>query len=601
MRILRRRDKSDTSGETPPATPLPRSRRTYLPPVLIFAVLALGVGAGGYLISRSQSAALRQQSAKQLESIGTLKSTQIASWARERLADARVLQSDAFLAQAAQSWLTLRQPNVQAQLTRALQALPTQYGYADAVLFDAQGHPRLSATPVDVGRDPTIASTVQRTLASGSVTFSDLHLTLGGRPALAWYAPLMVPGRSAPVAVVGLLSDPNTFLYPLIRSWPTSSRSAEALLVRREGDDVLFLNELRFRAHTALLLSLPLSQPDLPAAEAVRGKTGVVEGKDYRGVAVLSDLEPVAGTPWFVVAKMDRSELYAPIVARQRLILVVVIAILAAAGLVLVLLWSARERREARRLFAAERALRELNLTLETRVSERTTQLTAANQELEAFSYSVSHDLRAPLRAMDGFSQALVDDYGDQLDETAHHHLQRVRVAAQRMGTLIDDLLALSQVTRREMEPADVDLSALMHEVVDKALEQEPDRHVEVTIADGVHARADSRLLRIALTNIVDNALKFSRGRATARIEFGEAGDEVGGPVYYVRDNGAGFDLTYVHKLFTPFQRLHRADEFPGTGIGLAIVKRVVVRHGGRVWIEGEIDKGATVRFTLST
>jgi len=229
-------------------------------------------------------------------------------------------------------------------------------------------------------------------------------------------------------------------------------------------------------------------------------------------------------------------------------------------------------------------------------------ELEATNRELEAFSYSVSHDLRAPLRSIDGFSQILLEDYADELDEDGKDYLSRVRTASQRMGRLIDDLLGLSRVTRGTINRERVDLSALAEEVAEGLREARPERTVEFSAQQGLKVWGDPRLLRVALENLIGNAWKFTAKEPEARIEFGV--DEklsVRGrvPVYYVRDNGAGFEMAYADKLFGAFQRLHAADEFEGTGIGLATVQRIVHRHGGRIWAESEVGRGATFYFTL--
>jgi PAS domain S-box-containing protein len=246
-----------------------------------------------------------------------------------------------------------------------------------------------------------------------------------------------------------------------------------------------------------------------------------------------------------------------------------------------------------------ERGLQHLNAELEGRVRERTAQLEAALHELETFSYSVSHDLRAPLRAIDGFSQALLEDYGGALDARGRGYLDRVRHGARRMGELIDDLLTLARVMRTELSRETVDLSALAREVIEELRRAQPNRSPTVTIDTGLLASGDPSLLRSLLSNLLGNAWKFSGTRQAACIEFGvHAGQP---PVYFVRDNGVGFDMTYADKLFGPFSRLHNPDEFEGTGIGLATVHRIVSRHGGRVWAESAPEQGATFYFTLST
>jgi PAS domain S-box-containing protein len=242
-----------------------------------------------------------------------------------------------------------------------------------------------------------------------------------------------------------------------------------------------------------------------------------------------------------------------------------------------------------------EERIRQLNGDLERRVAE----LGAANDELEAFSYSVSHDLRAPLRAIDGFSQALLEDHAERLDDEGREYLARVRAAAQRMAGLIDDLLDLSRVTRREMRRVPVDLSAVARTVALELERSEPGRQVEFAIADGVQAEGDPHLLRAVLENLLGNAWKFTGARPHARVAFGATPMD-GTVAYFVADNGIGFDMAYADRLFRAFQRLHAMHEFPGTGIGLATVQRIVHRHGGRVWAEAQPGTGATFYFTLA-
>jgi PAS domain S-box-containing protein len=251
-----------------------------------------------------------------------------------------------------------------------------------------------------------------------------------------------------------------------------------------------------------------------------------------------------------------------------------------------------RDMTERRRV---EEEIRTLNDTLARRVAE----LHAVNKELESFSYSVSHDLRAPLRSIDGFSQALVEEYGDRLDDTAADYLRRIRGATRRMGELIDDLLDLSRVTRRELHREEVDLSGLASAVLAGLARAEPERQVEIDIGAGLMGHGDPHLLRLALDNLLGNAWKFTSRQPSARIEFG-ARHEGDRPVYYVSDNGVGFDMAYADKLFGAFQRLHPGREYPGTGIGLATVHRIVLRHGGRVWAQSEMGQGATFFFTLA-
>jgi len=254
-----------------------------------------------------------------------------------------------------------------------------------------------------------------------------------------------------------------------------------------------------------------------------------------------------------------------------------------------------RVRERTHELYTAQAKLQATNAEL----VQLTSRLAAANKELEAFSYSTSHDLRAPLRSIDGFSQVLLEDYGGTLDAQGQDYLQRIRMATQRMAELIDALLDLSRVTRTEISRTPLDLTAMVHMITGDLRRREPSRAVALVVAEGLTASGDLRLLRVVLENLLGNAWKFTSKKTQARIEVGSLRQPDGVRVYFVRDNGAGFDMQYADKLFGAFQRLHRAGEFPGTGIGLATVQRIIHRHGGRIWAEAVVDQGSTFYFTL--
>ncbi|PWB50800.1 MAG: hypothetical protein C3F06_11535 [Candidatus Methanoperedenaceae archaeon] len=233
------------------------------------------------------------------------------------------------------------------------------------------------------------------------------------------------------------------------------------------------------------------------------------------------------------------------------------------------------------------------------KLKERTSHLESAIQEMEDFAYSASHDLRTPLRGIDGFSQAFLEDYGENLDETGRDYLNRVRAASQKMSDIIDGMLSLSSITRKKMQIQEVDLSGLAATIIRKLRINQPQRNVEFVIAQGLIATGDPQMLGIVLENLLGNAWKFTSRHQSARIEFGEKLAD-GKTAYFVRDDGAGFDMAYADKLFKPFERQHTEVEFPGIGIGLAIVKRIINRHRGKVWAEGEVEKGAIFYFTLN-
>jgi light-regulated signal transduction histidine kinase (bacteriophytochrome) len=347
------------------------------------------------------------------------------------------------------------------------------------------------------------------------------------------------------------------------------------------------LNDVRFYPDAALKMKLSLTRTEIPAVQAALGRRGVFRGIDYRGKKVVAFLTAVPDSPWCMESKMDADEVFAG--TRFKLALYYVMtAVLFAAVFI-----STFVMRQRAMFF---KRLHEKDETLRSYASR----LEEANKELEAFSYSVSHDLRAPLRGMDGFSKALLDEYADKLDDVGKGYLARVRAAAKNMGTLIDDLLNLSRIGRFKLEIAKVDLSRLAERIAAELKKEAPGREAEFLIQPNLSARADARLLEIALQNMLGNAWKFTSKNPSAKIEFGSVRSE-GRDAYFVRDNGVGFDQRYYDKLFNPFQRLHSEKDYPGTGIGLVTVKRIIERHGGRVRGESEASKGATFYFTLNS
>jgi signal transduction histidine kinase len=285
-------------------------------------------------------------------------------------------------------------------------------------------------------------------------------------------------------------------------------------------------------------------------------------------------------------------------VAELRFTHIVITVTLATVGIVLLLgwlLWITLQHTAIKplekQIHAREQKEREL--------LERTTALEFSINELESFSYSVSHDLRGPLRAIDGYSRILMEDYAASLSADAQHKLNRIRDGVQRMGLLIDDLLELSRVGRSEIQFTDIDMSELVLSLIEVCRKINPDRIVDVVVQPDIHCRADARLIKLVLQNLLENAWKYSRKNLEAKIEFGSDKHDAG-LSYFVRDNGVGFDMAYAKKLFQPFQRLHGQNEYEGTGVGLAIVHRIIARHGGRVWAEAEVGKGATFHFTLA-
>lgn len=818
-----------------------------------FIVLAAIVVALAYWAWAEQVRSIREQTEHSVDAVARLKASQIAVWRRERLGDAELIRSNRLLSAAVTDLLEGRNVAASTADVRSyLARVQSTYDYVDVILFAPDGTVvmRVPATATRAPGARALAA-VAETQRTRQIVSTDLYLGAGGDPRIETATPVLAQRRAdPPVAIVLLHVDPSRFLYPYIQDWPLPDSTGETLLVERREDKVVFLNELRFRKGTALRLSVPAGEASLPAAMAVRGRTGIVEGGDYRGVPVMAAIAPVPGTDWYVIAKVDKSEVLDPIRRRGWLTagFTLLVVGLGAAGALL--LWRLRERQTNAELVASERKYRELvgnlsagvvvhaadtsivlanpaasrllglsadqllgktatdpawhflnedgsvmpledypvnrvvasgdgfdgiivgvtrsagadpvwllcnaypardpggafeqvvvtfiditevlraqeevraserkfretvedldegyfsvtldgllldynpayarilgfdpgqdlrgqrtpdfwrdpaaretyltllledgyvrnhlaeatmadgarldvllsahvvrddtglpshiegtvvdftarkaaedevvrlNAELEQRVYDRTAELDGANKELEAFAYSVSHDLRAPLRHISGFSTLLAERSGDQLDEKSRHYVQVISTAVRQMGVLIDDLLQFSRTGRAELRIEPVDMQQTLTEALEPLRGEIDGRDIEWSIGQLPPVVADRALIRQVWANLAGNAVKYTRGRSPAMIEIGAAGVN-GECVFFVRDNGVGFEMQYAHKLFGVFQRLHSDAEFEGTGIGLANVKRIVTRLGGAVWAESEPGCGATFYFSL--
>jgi PAS domain S-box-containing protein len=712
----------DAAGAAEPAT---SARGSYLIPS--FVLFTVGVVTAGYLNYLEYAAGVRAGIEGQLTAVSKLKVEELVQYRKERLSDADMLSERLTLSGAAQRFFrNPRDLEAEALLESGLDKYADQYQYDRATLVDAEGAIYISK-PDGAGPLPVpVARAVAASMDSGRTVFQDFYRDeTDGKVYLGLVIPLPGDGRKdRPAGAVILRIDPTTYIYPFIQEWPVPSETAETLLVRRDGDSVLFLNELRFRGGTALRLRDPMVDRDLPAVRAVLGEEGIIRAKDYRGVEVVASLRPVPDSPWFVVAKIDASEAFAALGERLWMLIILIGALALGEAAAIAISWRSQKLRYYREKYESAEALRETtdflenlikyanapiivwdpdfritrfnhafeSLTgldasrvlggppdmlfppdqaesslrlikstgmgerwdaveidirnvdgsvhtvlwnsatvlsadgkrlvatiaqgqdisgmktaedetrrakedLELRVAERTAQLEDANREMEAFTYSVSHDLRAPLRAIDGFSSFLLEDYSASLDSEGRRLLGVIRKNSQRMGQLITDLLSLSKVSRTEIRSSRVDMTALVASALSEAAP--PDAGAfEMDLRSLPDAWGDPSLLRQVWVNLISNAFKYSMKSPVKRIEIGGYTDG-GDLVYYVRDEGAGFEPEYADKLFTPFQRLHKTEEFAGNGIGLALVQRIVARHDGKVRAEGRPGKGATFYFSL--
>jgi PAS domain S-box-containing protein len=698
--------------------------------LLVFVLLAAGIVVAGYLYYRNYEIRHRTEVEHQLSAVADLKVDGIVNWRKERLGDAALFyQNDNFSIRVKNYFQRPEDDENKQRLLTWLQHAQEGYEYDHVFLLDAHGRERMSASEIRRPVSSHLLLRAAEALRTKQMTFEDFYRNeYDGHIYLAVLVPVLdVQDNGPAVGTLVLRIDPQQYFSPFLNRWPTPSKTAETLLVRREGNEVLFLNELRHRKNTALNLRRSLDQKELPAAQAVLGRKGTMQGKDHRGVQVIADLRAVPGTPWFLVSRMDISEVYGPLREKLWMTIALVAALLLGGGASVGIVWrrqrtqfyrvkcetaeALNESRERLRLliegvkdyaiimldphgnvmswnpgaeringyseeeiigrnlavfypeedldqgkplqglseasasgrfeeegwrlrkdgsrfwasvvitalhatdgrlrgFAkitrditerkqAEDEIRKLNNELEDRVRERTTQLEAANKELEGFSYSVSHDLRAPLRHITGFAELLIRKAPAGLDEKSRHYLNVISEAARQMGKLVDDLLSFSRMGRSEMLQTRIDLDMIVSEAVEACKIETVGRDIEWKVGRLGHAYGDKVMLTLVFENLLLNAIKFTRTKSRARIEIGHISDQPNEDVFYVKDNGVGFDMKYVDKLFGLFQRLHSPEEFEGTGLGLANVRRIIHRHGGRTWAEGVINEGATVYFSL--
>ena len=720
--VFAHRESADDNGNSGICeTPL-----TMLTPIVFSGALMVMIGGFGLFYFRSSLVELSEIIDREMETVAVFKTQELGNWVHERKEDAKVSRYSArvqkFLAnpddvsarEEAQSWLDALRSNSQ---------------YRVIALYDKNGGLLLSSSHYDLQRFGDISAQIATGLSHPDVLLTDFnsHQKIESIH-LGFLAPIR--GRNGPDGaadgLVMLTVDTGQFIESVVLNWPTQHTSAEVMLVKRDGREIVFLSQVDLPEGPLPTMRLPIDLPDLPAAAAVAGLNGVRTGIDYRGTPVLAVTRKVEDTPWFIVAKVNQAEIFAPLKS-----LIYTGTGITLAGLLIALfatayLWERHQRsvaldrelefrREAeeslleartvrdqaeklgkvgswsflldsktvvwskavymihevdedfrpelesginfytpssrpvieravknsivngepfdveleiltakgnlrtvhsvgeadlerRVVFGyfqditaqkkAEQNIRKLNNELEIRVQQRTAELETSNAELESFAYSVSHDLRAPLRSIDGFSRILQEDYADKLDEEGIDSLNRVRAATQRMGLLIDDMLKLSRASRIEMTREDLDLTAMAQAIAADLQRHDPERKCHWTIEPGLVARGDLGLIQAVLENLLGNAWKFTAKETETRIELVRSEQE-GKLAFAVRDNGVGFAPEYADKLFSPFQRLHAVNEFAGNGIGLASVQRILRRHGGGIWGRGEVNQGATFTFTL--
>jgi len=822
--------------------------RTYF---VIYAVIIAVIVSMSFFMLHLVKQSILKTAQERLEFISHYKAEEIRNWINNRKADALVLsENKTFLHE---TGILVKHPvnsNSKKKVLSLLKPVLKHYNNDGIIIADSSGRIIAGLSASRSHDRDKITMIKHPELPDWDALSSDfyfcsqcyaIHLDLYTH----FHAGVGTSSRSGYTIVTRL--DPGKFLYPLIQSWPVPSRTSETLLIGINHSAVVYLNELRHQKNTALKLQFPISDPDLPAAMAARGREGIVQGIDYREKKVLASVRSIPDTPWYIVSKTDMEEVFESMTTWKIMTAIVAGILILIIGSIFMMIIYQRRRDHFKNLYElelqrevlskhneyllkyandiillgdqnhrivdcnlkaiqvygysreqllkmsipdlvapgflttlkdrirkildeqgciiesahrrkdgsvfpieisartitvdgktfiqsiirditsrleSEKALieseakyrmlfntmiegfslnelifddknqpvsyklidvnpafekltglhaadilgrnvleylpgleqewldkyfhvaltgesfsfeqfnqdlnryfrvtvfrpaenqfavvfdditesqkiqeeiRQLNLELEERVKDRTAQLESSNKELESFSYSVSHDLRAPLRSLDGFSQALMEDYWERLDDGGKRYLNKIRGASQKMAQLIDDLLKLSRITRHELVFEKVDLSKIVQSICSELVAEQPERQVKFNVLEGINVTGDAHLLKIAMENLIQNAWKFTSKKTMGEIEFGHLVKEKH-VVLFIKDNGSGFDMKYANKLFGVFQRLHTTEEFPGTGIGLTTVQRIIMRHGGYIWAESEVNNGATFFFTL--
>jgi len=688
----------------------------------VFTILTLGIAYSGSLYYNNYEKHFRMEFEKQISAIAELKSTELSQWRKERLGDAEIFFNNHSISELIKLFFEKSgEIKYQQEIQAWFKKYQSSYNYNNLYLINKNGDVKISYPDNKPIPSSFLLQQSREAINNKKIIFMDLYVNENNKQIyMTILIPILDTASNTVLGTIALNIDPSFYLYPFIKKWPAFSKSAETLLVRKDGNDVLYLNDLKFLENAALNYKVPLSRTEMPSVRAINGERGIIEGIDYKGTKVIADIRSIANSPWFMVSRVDIAEIYGPL--RERLSIVVMLAgiIIFTSGICLNFLWQQRnfrfymqkleiesekawlkdiierslneiyifdpktllfkfvntgakrnigyemdellkmtpvdikpeynlktfkeaieplvndekeiiifeaihQRKNGSQYLAevhlqlvkttpeklflaiinditerktAENKISELNSTLEKKVVERTAQLESSNRELEAFAYSVSHDLRAPLRAIDGFSKFLSEDYGNKIDEEGKRLIGVIRTNAQKMDQLISDLLSLSKVSRSEINSSEIKMKNIATSVYNESISQNDLEKFEFIAGNMPDAFADAILIKQVWRNLISNAIKYTMKSKTKKIEIGGYAEN-NELIYYVKDSGAGFNPEYIKKLFTVFQRLHATEEFEGNGVGLAIVQRIISRHGGRVWAEGKLNNGASFYFSL--
>lgn len=583
-----------------------RISRKYL--ILFFIIFSSGILATGYYVYKNYYKDIEKKVEDELISVSTLKVQEIVHWRNERMRNLRIIQNEVFGNRVKRTLENPDKPEIQNELLNWFIQFSEIYGYDRICLHDMDGIERMYTSKSDIEMPHPLKTYYSKIFDKKEIVFDDFYFDQKQKRI---YLPLLVgmldfKDNMKPLGTIICRIDPEEYLYPILDKWPVPRKTAKMHLVKKDGNEVRFLNQISERHNFRTGFSLADEKnKHLPAAKAVSGYTGIYESSDYKNDPVLSYIQSVPGTDWKLVVKIDKNEAFKPVkgillgVSSVVFLLVILLGI----GVVYIIRYQRYSyykeiAKKSKELQKSENEVRKLNRTLEQKVAERTKDLEMSNKELESFAYSVSHDLRAPLRHILGFAGILRDEYLTDNKEQ-NSNLQKIIDSAGEMAGLIDDLLNYSRTGRREMLRKPVSIDEMVKQLQKRFINEFNERKIEWNIKKLPKVYCDENLLRSVWQNLLENALKFTKNKDKTLIEIGcaEKNNEY---EFFIKDNGAGFEMSFSDKLFGVFQRLHSRSEFEGTGIGLANVRRIIERHGGKIRGESEGEgKGACFYFTL--
>jgi signal transduction histidine kinase len=558
--------------------------------LLIFGLLAAGIITLSYLYYHHFKANYRKEYEKQLSAIAKLKVGELTQWRTERWGDAAVLLNNAaFSALVRRFFENPEAPETAGLLREWLEKYQTIFQYDQIFLLDARSATRMTIPETLTNLTSVVSQRLPEVLQSDQVTFLDFYRDETDHGV---YLAILVPilqglGSSRPLGALVFRINPQAYLYPFIKRWPAYSKTAETLLVRREGNEAVFLNELRFATNTALNLRMSLDRVVSPAAQAVLGREGIMEGFDYRGVRVLAALSTIPDSPWSLVARVDTTEVYAVVRERRWLVIGMMVILLFSAGACVGLIW-----RQQRVRFYRDQA------RLSSALAQSAKELQEKNVELERFLYTASHDLKSPVVTVKTFLGYLGKDIATGDTGRIEKDIQFIRSATDTMARLLDNLLDISRIGRVVLVSVRVTLQELINDALRAVSGRLASQGVILTVNDpAVLVFGDRVRLAEIFQNLIDNAVKFMGNQKEPRIEIGVESRDAE-TVFFVRDNGDGIDPRYHEKVFALFEKLNPKIE--GTGMGLALVKRIVELYDGRIWVESKgTGQGACFYFTL--